>query len=258
MNKIARACVWNLALPLALLGVIALATEGGDSIFFPPLSQVFSAFPETWDWARVTHDVVPSLYRLLVGLLIGAGFAVVAGTVLGMAPRLNLLANPVIAYLRALPSPAIIPMFLILFGIGDLTKIATIALGTTWPMLLNTIDGVRSVPAVQLETMRVLGLPRLSRCWLCFRHASPQFFAGARQSISLAIILMVVSEMVMSTNGIGYAVIQFQRQYSITRMWTGIILLGLLGVLAAWAGETLERRCTRWYAGLHRRQELTR
>lgn len=258
MRRIVVGIAWNLGLPIVLVTIIALATARAESVFFPTPGDVAAVFPATWDSTRFVDDVVPSVLRLLTGLSIAASVSIVLGTVLGMLPRLYYMTDPAIAFLRAVPAPALLPVLLIVFGIGDLTRVTTIALGTTWPMLMNTIDGVRGVPLAQRETMQVLGLPFLQRWWLSFCHASPQFFAGARQSIALAIILMVVSEMVMSTNGIGYTIIQFQRQFAIPRMWSGIVVLGALGVLASWAGERLERVSTRWYVEMTRQQELVR
>jgi ABC-type nitrate/sulfonate/bicarbonate transport system permease component len=258
VTTLARRLAWNLTLPLAIVAVIAWATTAHGNVFFPPLGDVVAVFPETWNTQRLSHDVLPSLWRLAAGLGIGVVAAITVGTTLGMSPRLGWVADPVLAYLRSLPAPAIIPLLLVLFGVGDATKVVTIALGTTWPMLLNTMDGVRSVPLVQRESMAVLRLGRLKRWWLCFRYASPRFFAGARQAISLAIIIMVVSEMVMSSNGLGYSIIQFQRSYAITRMWSGVILLGALGIVASWAGETLQRRATRWHTAMSHATEMAR
>lgn len=129
-------------------------------------------------------------------------------------------------------------------------KVALIAFVCVWPVLLNTLDGVRGVEPTLRDTARVYGIPPRDR----IRHvllpaASPQIFAGMRTSLSLALILMVISEMVASTNGIGYFVLQSQRTFAIPEMWSGIVLLGLLGYALNAVFVAIERRVLRWHRG---------
>jgi ABC-type nitrate/sulfonate/bicarbonate transport system permease component len=125
------------------------------------------------------------------------------------------------------------------------------ACGRNWPILLNTVEGVRAVDSVMLETARsyhIRGVGRLRH--LVLPSASPQIVAGLRQALSVGIILMVISEMFAANNGIGFTVVQFQRSFAIADMWTGILLLGLLGFLLSLAFQFAERRVLGWYHGL--------
>ena len=107
-----------------------------------------------------------------------------------------------------------------------------IASGCVWPVLLNTVEGVRAVDPVMAETARSYGITGAARLrHLVLRSASPQIFAGLRQALSIGIILMVISEMFAASNGLGFTIVQFQRSFAIPDMWTGILVLGLLGFL---------------------------
>jgi ABC-type nitrate/sulfonate/bicarbonate transport system permease component len=155
-----------------------------------------------------------------------------------------------VEFLRAIPPPLLIPIAILVLGIGAQMKVAVIAAGCVWPILLNTIDGVRGTEPTLLETSRVYGVGR----WDILRSvvlpaASPRIFAGLRIALSLALILMVISEMQASTNGIGFFVLQAQRSFAIPEMWSGILLLGLLGYLINGGFALLERRLLRWHRG---------
>lgn len=149
-----------------------------------------------------------------------------------------------------MPSPALIPIFILLFGVGSGMKVVVIATVCLWPILLNTMDGVGAVDRTLLATSRAYGVDGLERLrFVILPAASPQIFAGMRTSLSLALILMVVSEMVASTNGIGYFVLQSQRTFAIPEMWAGIILIGVLGYALNAAFVAVETRVLRWHRG---------
>jgi ABC-type nitrate/sulfonate/bicarbonate transport system permease component len=134
------------------------------------------------------------------------------------------------------------------FGIGPSMKVFVIAVGCVWPILLNTVDGVRGLDPALLETARVYGVRRRDRLWaIVLPAASPRIFAGLRSALSLALILMVISEMEASTNGIGFAILQAQRSFAIPEMWSGILLLGLVGYAVNGAFALVERRALRWH-----------
>ena len=136
-------------------------------------------------------------------------------------------------------------------GIGDTMKLAVIALGCIWPVLLNTVEGVRAVDEVLRDTGRTYRLGRgTTLTKVTLRAASPKIIAGARQALSIAIILMVISEMFAATSGLGFTTIQFQRTFAIPEMWTGIILLGIIGVVLAFLFKIVERRILSWYLGI--------
>ena len=137
------------------------------------------------------------------------------GTVIGSYRRVRAVCEPVLEFLRAVPPPVLIPVIMLFAGIGDTMKVMVIASGCVWPILLNTVEGVRAVDPVMPETARSYGITGPSRLrHLVLRSASPQIFAGLRQALSIGIILMVISEMFAASNGIGFTIVQFQRSFA--------------------------------------------
>jgi ABC-type nitrate/sulfonate/bicarbonate transport system permease component len=240
----------EIGVPILLLVLWAVLSSGSQTYYFPPLTDILTTFKDTWLFERVGSDVAPSLERMFAGFFIAAVIAVAAGLLLGASPRARRAFAPIIEFLRAIPPPALLPFAILVIGVGSSMKIFIIAFVCLWPILLNTIDGVTGVDPTLRETARVYGISRretLRRVML--PAATPQIFAGLRTSLSLALILMVISEMVASTNGIGYFVLQSQRTFAIPEMWSGIILLGLLGYLFNGVFVLIEKRVLRWHRG---------
>ena len=250
MRSRALAVVLELALPVAVLVAWGVWSASADSFYFPPLTEIFTSFKETWLFAQVGSDVVPSLERMFAGFGIAVVAGVLLGLLLGLSPFALRAATPIVEFFRVVPSPALIPVAIVVLGIGDAMKVFIIALSCLFPVLLNTIDGVRGVDPLYTDTTRVYGIRRRD----ALRHvvlpaALPQVFAGARTSLSLALILMVVSEMMAATNGIGYFVIHSQRSFALPEMWSGVILLGLLGYAFNLLFVWFERRVLHWHRG---------
>lgn len=240
-----------LGLPVALLLAWWFASAGSTDFYQPPLQKIVSVFPETWTLQRLQDDVVPSVSRLFLGYALAVLLGIAVGLVVGSHRTLRALFEPSLEFVRAIPPPVLVPILLIISGLGDTTKVLVIAVGGVWPVLLNTVEGVRGVDEVLVDTCRsyqVRGWLRLRTFVL--RAASPQIVVGARQALSISIIMMVIGELLGTTDGLGYAVIQFQRGFEIPQMWSGVFVLGLLGVLLALAFRLAERRILGWYHGV--------
>ena len=236
--------------PLVVIALIWVWTTGAESYYYPPLGDVFGAFGDTWLFERFGADVLPSLGRLAAGYVIAAVIGIGLGVVLGQQPALRRMATPIIEFLRAIPAPALIPFAILVLGVENDAKIFLIAVVCVFPILLNAIDGVAGVEPTLLDTTRVYRIGRLDRLrYVVLPAAAPQIFAGLRTSLSLSLILMVISEMVASSNGIGYFILQSQRSFAITEMWSGILLLGLLGYLFNAVFTLVERRVLAWHVG---------
>jgi ABC-type nitrate/sulfonate/bicarbonate transport system permease component len=239
-----------LTLPAVLLAVWWFGSAGSTDFYRPPLRSILVAFRETWFGARIVDDVVPSLARLAIGFTVAVALGVGLGTAIGLSPRLRALVEPVLEFLRAIPPPVLVPVLMLFAGIGDLMKVLVIVSGALWPVLLNTVEGVRAVDEVLIDTSRSYGIVGLRR----LRHtvlpsAGPQIFTGARQALSIGIILMVISEMFAASSGLGFTVVQFQRGFQIPEMWSGVLLLGILGAALAQLFQLVEHRVLAWYHG---------
>jgi ABC-type nitrate/sulfonate/bicarbonate transport system permease component len=250
LQRVARV----LLVPATLFVVWFVTSRDSTSFFFPPLRRILEAFADTWFSDRWSADIVPSLLRLTAGFLIALAMALLVGVPLGHSKRARDYAEPALEFFRAIPPTVMIPVLLVISGVGDTSKVAVIAFGCIWPMLLNTIEGVRSVDSLLKDTCdiyKVHGLRRLRV--LTLRAASPQIVTGMRTGLSIAIILMVISEMFASKDGLGFTIIQFQRTFSIPEMWSGILLLGIIGVALSLLMRTFEMLVLRWYEGARAR-----
>ncbi|MBU2669206.1 ABC transporter permease [Actinoplanes bogorensis] len=246
-----RKVAYVLGLPVVLFAAWYLISAGSESFYAPPLRDILASFGRTWTLDRLQADVLPSLLRLTAGFLLAAVIGVALGVAIGLGPRLRATVEPVLEFFRAIPPPVLVPVIMLFAGIGNGMKIIVIVFGCVWPVLLNTVEGVRAVDSVQLDTARAYGINGFDRIRrVVLPSASPQIAAGLRQALSIAIILMVISEMFAASNGLGFTIVQFQRSFAIPEMWSGIILLGLLGFGLSLLFRLAEGRALRWYHGL--------
>lgn len=245
-----RRLVLEAWLPIALLVGWWLASAHSTSTYFPALEQILRAFKDMWLFARIGTDLVPSLTRFLAGFALAVVVGVGAGIALGTRPAARRAAMPSVEFMRAIPAPALLPAMMAVLGFGNTMKIVLIATGCLWPILLNTIDGVRGVDPLQLDFACVYRLSRRDRLLgIVVPSATPQVFAGLRVALAIGLIVMVISEMLGSANGLGYAIIQAQQTFAIPQMWAGILLLGIVGFVVNAAFVLVERRVLRWHRG---------
>jgi len=239
-----------LGLPVVLLAAWWFGSAGSQDFYWPSLSTIVDAAARTWTWDMFQEQVFPSLWRLLVGYVLAVLLGVALGVVIGTFRTVRSLLEPVLEFLRAFPPPVLVPAAILLAGIGDRTKILVIVFGCVWPVLLNTIEGVRGRDEVLSDTCRSYGITGSLRLrHLVLRAASPQIMTGARQALPLAIILMVISEMMAANEGLGFTVLQFQRGFQIPEMWSGVLLLGLIGIVLSLLFRLAERSLLGWYHG---------
>jgi ABC-type nitrate/sulfonate/bicarbonate transport system permease component len=164
--------------------------------------------------------------------------------------------DPLLQFARTLPPVALVTVFIAIFKLGTPMEVAFIAFGTIWPILLNTIDGARSVDPLQAETARVFALPAHQRLTSLIVPATmPRMFAGLRLSLSLAVLLMVFSELVGSSNGIGYEMNNASSSFDLTALWAGIMLVAILGIVLNALLAGVEHRALRWHRGARRLPE---
>jgi ABC-type nitrate/sulfonate/bicarbonate transport system permease component len=240
----------EIAVPVALVAILWAWTSQSTTFYYPPLPDVLEKFRDTWVFERFGSDVWPSLRRMGIGYGVAVVIAVVLGTALGSSRWLRRACAPIVEFLRSIPPPALLPFAIVVIGVGDDMKVFIIAFVCLWPVLLNTIDGIQGIDPTLRDIARVYGISGRDRLLrMTLPAASPQIFAGMRLSLSLAVILMVISEMVASTNGIGFFVLQSQRSFAIPEMWSGILLLGILGYVLNLVFVIIERRVLAWHRG---------
>jgi len=240
----------QLVVPVALVALWWWTSAGSTSVFYPPLSRIVTSLKDDWLFEQVGSDLVPSLTRFTLGYLGAVVIGVGVGTLIGLAPRVRRASLPVVEFLRSIPPPLMIPFVLVVFGIGDGSKVVLIVLGAVWPVLLSTIDGVRGVDPLQLDMARGFGLRRRDRITrVVLPAASPKIVAGMRTALSIGLILMIISEMVASTNGLGFRVLNAQRTFDSAGTYAGVIVIGVVGLVVNLGFVAAESRIMRWHRG---------
>ncbi|MFI0422064.1 ABC transporter permease [Spongiactinospora sp. 9N601] len=220
--------------------------------YFPPPSEIVATGRELWfsgpaDRFFLTEEAVedfgPSLLNLFAGWLLTGLAGVALGVALGLSRAFAGYVEPIVHFGRAIPPPTLISVFLSVFALGTSMQVATIVFGVIWPVVLNTMDGVRTVDRLHLDSAEVFGVRGLRRLRrIVLPAAAPKIIAGLRISIGLALILMVLSEMFGSKHGIGAHLVDSQRDFEPAAMWAGIVFVGVLGYLLNAAFTLVERR----------------
>ena len=243
----AVASLWLFAVAVAAWWVWS-AHSG--SLFFPPLQTIPRRLYDLWIAGNAKNQLVPSLEHFAFGYAIAAVAGIGIGALLWTLRWVRDATSPFVYFLYVLPTPVLIPAIMTIFGLGFTMKVVIIAFAAVWPTLLNTVDGMKGVDPIKLDSARVLGLsgPRTARS-VVLPAAMPQIVAGLRSSLQVSIILMVVSEMVASTGGIGFFILNAQQAFSIVDMWTGIIVLAVIGIALNLIFVLVENRVLHWHYG---------
>jgi NitT/TauT family transport system permease protein/sulfonate transport system permease protein len=179
----------------------------------------------------VSHLMI-TLSRFLQGYLLAASIAVILGIVLGYFRLAHSLFEAVIEFLRPMPSVAIIPVAVLLLGIGDAMIVAVTVYASVWPVLINTMDGVRHLERTLIDTGRTFALNRRKILWLVvLPAAAPYIVTGLRISLSIALILVTTAEMIAGSRGLGFFILDQERSMNSSNMYAGVILVSALGYL---------------------------
>jgi sulfonate transport system permease protein len=237
-------------LPVVLLVGWWFLSANSTSPYFPPLQVILQSVWDEWVIGDAKTQLWPSLRHLALGFIGGSLLGVLGGALLWRLPVLRKGTNPIVYFLYVLPAPALLPAMIALFGLGEARQVALIAFGATWPALLNTLDGMRGIDQVKFDTARAMKFSSLRTVTaVVLPGASPQIAAGLRASLQVSIILMVVSEMIAASEGIGYFILYAQTVFAIVTMWSGIVVLSVLGTLLNYLFVFAEHRLLGWYHG---------
>jgi ABC-type nitrate/sulfonate/bicarbonate transport system permease component len=236
-----------------------LAARAAATMYTPPPTVILGRMYDMWFSGpflltdEAVDNFVPSLIRLVGSWSAAVVLGIGIGVAIGRIGRLADYVGPLVEFARAVPPPAALPVFLVLFTMGTEVQVATIIFGIIWPILLNSIDGARNVDRLQIETATVFGVPAFLRLFrIILPSASPKIFAGLRLSVSLALILMVISELKGSTDGIGYLMDLASNNADIPAIWAGVVVLGVLGYVLNSLFLMVERRMLTWHRGARR------
>jgi ABC-type nitrate/sulfonate/bicarbonate transport system permease component len=226
-------------------------------LYIPPISQILVALSELIFSGLVTTHFFTTVRRFLEGYLLATVIAVSAGVALGYFRFVHSLLEMSIEFLRPMPSVAIIPVAILLLGIGDSMIVAVTVYASMWPILVNTIDGVRRIEQTLIDTGRTFGLDRRRMLWqIVFPAASPYIVTGLRISLSIALILVTTAEMIAGSKGLGFFILDEERSLHSSNMYAGIILVAVLGYALNRLFIVLERQAMRWHRGIGAREVI--
>lgn len=231
------AAIWELAPRLGLT----------DKAFFPPLSENLIAWWQLLRSGELVNHITASAIRAGAGFALSICYAIPLGLVIGWYKPAAELLNPVLETLRNTAALALLPLFILLLGIGEVSKIAIVVYACSWPILLNTINGVRSVDPLLIMSARSMGVSNL----LLFRKiifpaAIPSIFTGIRLAGATSILVLIAAEMIGAKAGLGYLIIYAQYSFLIPAMYAGIITTAIIGLLINYGLVSLEKRFTYW------------
>ena len=237
LSPLAALCLWELLAWAAVL----------DVRFFPPPTEILHYLIFVSPGEGLIRDLSASLYRIAWGYSAGS----LAGGALGIAMGLSVVTRncfyPLVAMTYPVPKIAILPLIMLIFGIGELSKIVVVAIGSFFLVLMNTMHGVRSLPGIYHD---VAAVNQVSRVDLVFRvvlpGALPSIFTGLKLAIGYSLVIVVAAEFSGADAGIGYLIWQSWETFSITAMYAGIFVIGALGFVFSYGLELLERWLVPW------------
>ena len=261
----------GLAVPVALIALWQAACDAG--LVNPQILPSPTAVAQRW-WAYLapmevfdpaTHgsrvswifsgelirDAIGSLTRVVLGFVVGAGLALPIGLFMGSSEAVYRYVNPLMQVLRPIPPIAYIPLSILWFGLGNPPAVFLIAIGAFFPVLMNTIAGVRQVDGIYIRAARSLGADR----WTIFRRvilpaATPYILSGARIGIGTAFIVVIVAEMIAVNNGLGFRILEAREYFWSDKIIAGMLTIGLLGLAIDLAVSRLNNHLLRWHRGL--------
>lgn len=222
-----------------------------NSAFLSPPSAVLAAIVQLAQSGQLGKHVAASLQRSLAGLILAVVAGVALGLLMGVVRRFEAFVDPLLQLFRQVSALALFPVFLLFFGIGEASKIAIIFWAAFWPVLLNTISGVKQVEKLLIHSALSMGA---SRGFIFFKvilpAAAPSIFTGIRLAGAYSITALVAAEMIGSHAGLGFLTLNSQEIFQIPSMYAGIVLLAILGLALNYGLALLEKRLTRWRSGL--------
>jgi NitT/TauT family transport system permease protein len=236
---------------LALLALWEVAPRLGlvEPAFLPPFSEVLTALWALLRSGQLIDHVGASLSRSLVGFGSAIVLAVPLGLAIGASRRTYDFINPLLEVFRNTAALALLPVFILLLGIGESSKVAIVIYVCSWSILLNTISGVRNVDPLLIKSARTMGLGKAALLRkVTLPAALPTIFVGIRLAGSSSLLVLVAAEMVGAKAGLGYLIQYSQYNFQIPQMYAGIITTTALGLTFAKTLLWLERRCTSWKA----------
>lgn len=233
---------------VGLIVIWQVVGTAGTLYYLPSFTTVLSHMGTLLSGPDLTNAVLPSAGRAAAGYLLGSALGLTVGVLIGYHRSLDPWVRPVLEFFRALPAPLAVSLGLLLLGFSTSTRIAVIAFECFWPVVVNADDGARRVDRQLLDTSRVAQMPRRKILLRVVLPASlPQAVVGLRFAVSIALVMMVISELIGASSGLGYYISNAENNFAYADLWAAVVVLGIIGWLATSLFSLAERRILFWH-----------
>ncbi len=230
-----------------ILWEIATRTRMVNPAFVPPFSTVMATFVSMAFSGELFGHIAISLQRALIGFALGLLFAIPMGLVIGWFKSFEYYIDPLLQTFRQISTIALLPVFMFLFGIGEVSKVALVFWGVQWAVLLNTISGVKTVDPLLIKSARSMCASPVTLFYkVILPSAFPSIFTGIRLSATTSILILTAAEMLGASKGLGFLLFDAETKYQIPRMFSAIVAMAILGVVINYALQMIEKRIHRW------------
>ncbi|EHS49015.1 ABC-type transporter, integral membrane subunit [Rhizobium sp. PDO1-076] len=249
MAKVAAPILSRYGLVIGFLVFWQVSTKLGwvNASVFPPLDQILGALWKGIATGALVDDIVISLQRSGIAFLAAVALGIPLGLFMGQVRAIEQALDPLLQFFRQTSALALYPVFILMLGLGEASKVFVIFWATLFPILLSTVGGVKEVDAKLIEMARTYGAGSLAIFRRVVLPASvPAIFVGLRLSATTALLLLIAAEMIGANKGIGFQVMNAQYNFQIPLMFAAILLLALLGLAANAALVLLQRKLCRW------------
>jgi len=248
-----RTFTWRLLRPVVVIALFLAVWETApriglvDKVFLPPFSQVVRAWFTLLGNGQLWEHVSASLSRALAGFALAILVSIPLGAAIGWYRPVADFLNPILELFRNTAALALLPVFVLILGIGETSKVALVVYASAFPILLNTISGVRTVDPLLIKSARSLGLSPIRLFQkVVLPAAVPTIFTGLRMAAASSILVLIAAEMVGAKAGLGYLITASQLNFQIPNMYAGIVTIALVGVVFNGILVAIEGRLSGW------------
>jgi ABC-type nitrate/sulfonate/bicarbonate transport system permease component len=244
-----RERILSVSSPVVLLLAWEIAARFGfiDARFFPAPSKIIQSMVEMLMSGELIEHILISMQRIGLGFLLGGIPAIVIGIAMGISRSVRAFMDPLITATYPIPKSAILPFILLIFGLGEMSKVVMVALGVFFPIAINATAGVLQINPIYLDVGKSFNASR----WNTFRTialpgALPFIMTGVKLGVGLALVLIAIAEMVGAKSGIGYMIWSAWETFAVAKMYVGLFTIALIGFAVSFVLAQVERWIIRW------------
>jgi ABC-type nitrate/sulfonate/bicarbonate transport system permease component len=234
-----------------VLGAIELASRSGlvKATLVPPPTEVAKVLWNILSSGQFVTPLFQTLAILFVSYVIACVLGILLGVLMGYFQPMYCLFEPLVEILRTIPKPILLPPLMLLLGLGHPMKIAIVSMAALFPVLINTLQAVRSVDPTLIDTARTFGSGTTAILWrVILPSSAPMIVAGMRVSLGIGLVLVVLSEMLAGTGGLGQVIMDMQNTFKVRETFAWLVIMAVVGYALALLFDWMERRLTFWNA----------